>query len=141
MIEKMVNSLPDSVGRVLAELKEEDATQSVWLVGSRANGTARPDSDWDLLVFSSSEPEVAPARLEGVDVIRVGPSRQTFLLEGKGSNYMISFADWQWREINEATARYTDKRFIEYPPAARDVAEPVFSRTERKAYRLWLKQA
>jgi len=25
--------------------------QSVWLIGSRANGTARPDSDWDFLAF------------------------------------------------------------------------------------------
>jgi predicted nucleotidyltransferase len=29
--------------------------ESVWLIGSRANETARDDSDWDLLVFASRE--------------------------------------------------------------------------------------
>jgi predicted nucleotidyltransferase len=29
--------------------------ESVWLIGSRANETARDDSDWDLLVFGSRE--------------------------------------------------------------------------------------
>jgi predicted nucleotidyltransferase len=26
--------------------------EGIWLLGSRANGTARPDSDWDLLAFA-----------------------------------------------------------------------------------------
>jgi hypothetical protein len=29
--------------------------QEVWLFGSRANDTARPDSDWDLLVWSNED--------------------------------------------------------------------------------------
>ncbi|MBC7932529.1 MAG: nucleotidyltransferase domain-containing protein [Rubrivivax sp.] len=139
MVEELLNSLPDSVLNVLAELKEEVSTESIWLVGSRANQTSTPHSDWDLLVFSSVEPEVVPARRKDVDVIRVGPSRQTFLLEGKGSDFMLSFADWRWREIDEVNAIYVGRRFIDYPPGARDAGDPVFSETEQPAYRVWSK--
>ena len=37
-----------------------DGGDSVWLTGSRVRGTARPDSDWDLLVitpYGPSRPE------------------------------------------------------------------------------------
>jgi predicted nucleotidyltransferase len=27
----------------------------IWLIGSRANGTARIDSDWDLLIFGNEQ--------------------------------------------------------------------------------------
>ncbi len=135
-----LDTLPDYVLKVTVELKEEEATESIWLVGSRANQTSTPHSDWDLLVFSSVEPQVVPARCESVDVIRVGPSRQTFLLEGKGSDFMLSFVDWQWREIDETSATYVGKRFIEYPPGARDASEPVFSQTEQPAYCMWSKR-
>jgi hypothetical protein len=121
----------------LAELREEVFTESIWLVGSRANQTSTPNSDWDLLVFSSVEPEVVPARCEDVDVIRVGPSKQTFLLEGRGSDFLLSFADWRWCEIDEVRAIYTGKKFINYPPGARDASDPVYIETKQSAYRLW----
>ena len=35
---------------------------SVWLTGSRVRGDARPDSDWDVLVYSSDAPS-APGEL------------------------------------------------------------------------------
>lgn len=137
---ELLDSLPEPVLRVLAELSQEPSTESVWLVGSRANQSATVHSDCDLLVFSSAEPEVVPARCEYVDVIRVGPSRQVCLLEGKGSDYILSFADWQWREADDATATYLGKRFIDYPPGARDTSDPVYSRTEQRAYRVWHEQ-
>jgi predicted nucleotidyltransferase len=71
--------------------------ESIWLVGSRASKTAATKSDWDLLVFASVEPEVVPAKCEDVDVIRVGSSRETFLLEGKGLDFLLPFSDWWWR--------------------------------------------
>ena len=140
MAEELLNSLPDSVLKVVAELKAEVSTESIWLVGSRANQTSTPNSDWDLLVFSNTEPEVVPARYSYVDVIRVGPSRQIFLLEGKGSDFILSFADWQWRQTDEANAVYVGKRFIDYPTGVRDASDPVYSETEQPAYCIWTKQ-
>ena len=35
-------------------LRHDDATWSVWLFGSRARGTARADSDWDVALITSS---------------------------------------------------------------------------------------
>lgn len=33
-------------------IQELDPQAEVWLFGSRARGDARPDSDWDLLIFT-----------------------------------------------------------------------------------------
>ena len=35
-------------------IKKYPTIREVWLFGSRANGTATPNSDWDLLAFSDS---------------------------------------------------------------------------------------
>ena len=32
---------------------QHPSIESIWLFGSRTNGTYRPDSDWDLLVFGT----------------------------------------------------------------------------------------
>ena len=39
-----------------------DGGNSVWLTGSRVRGDARPDSDWDVLVYSPDAPS-APEEL------------------------------------------------------------------------------
>ena len=38
--------------RIKQNVLEVDPRAEVWLYGSRARGTARPDSDWDVLVLS-----------------------------------------------------------------------------------------
>jgi predicted nucleotidyltransferase len=45
--------LADYVDTVLAIVG--DGAESLWLFGSRANNKARPDSDWDLILFSNVE--------------------------------------------------------------------------------------
>jgi Nucleotidyltransferase domain. len=137
VIEELLNTLPDFVLRVLSDFKEE-STESVWLVCSRANQTATPNSDWDLLVFSSIEPEVVSPRGQHVDVIRVGPSRQV-LLEGQEIIFKHSFTVWQWREIDEVEATYVGKKFINDSLVAHDYNDPRYSKTEQLAYLLWAK--
>ncbi len=49
---------------------------SVWLVGSRANCTERPESDWDLLVFADNDSfdamrGDADLRAPGIDLLVV----------------------------------------------------------------------
>ena len=38
------------IGPLLALIEERCRPVAIWLFGSRARGTARPESDWDLLV-------------------------------------------------------------------------------------------
>ena len=84
----------------------------VWLIGSRANGTARENSDWDLLVFGSAD---LLARLEGqsmvedVDVLVVvdrdrlqSPWKRTT----DGVVKSGSLAGWKWTRKSEREATY-----------------------------------
>jgi len=48
----MVNELHHYVRGLVSEFRR---IKSVWLIGSRANGEERQDSDWDLLVFADEE--------------------------------------------------------------------------------------
>ena len=108
-------SLPQHVLDVLKALTEQAETLEVWLIGSRANNTAGPDSDWDLLVFSSAEPTPIATRQPGVDVIHVGPSGQ-FLLEGQLEVMTRPFASFVWRPSENETATYTALRLIDFAP-------------------------
>ena len=54
----MNNKLHDMIAdkmmreKIKANVMEVDPTVEVWLYGSRSKGTAREDSDWDVLVLS-----------------------------------------------------------------------------------------
>jgi hypothetical protein len=46
--------LEEAIQRYVSELVSAyPDIESVWLIGSRANGTSRPESDWDLIAFGS----------------------------------------------------------------------------------------
>jgi predicted nucleotidyltransferase len=53
----MIN--PDDRAALLAFVDENvpAGCLSVWLTGSRANGTQRPDSDWDVLALHPDAPD------------------------------------------------------------------------------------
>lgn len=105
----LIESLPDFVRTVVNELVATASTQSIWLVGSRANDDAHEGSDWDLLVFSNNEPQqTARKRSPGVDVINVGPSG-AWNLEGESD--VLDFADWRWRQESATAATYISKDF------------------------------
>lgn len=52
----------EPVRPVVDRLVERYDPEEIWLFGSRAEGRARPDSDWDLLVVLPDD--VPPARLD-----------------------------------------------------------------------------
>ena len=62
---------PEFVTEVLEELIDERETQSIWFIGSRANGRERPDSDWDFIAFVSNDVNERSTRNKNVDIIRV----------------------------------------------------------------------
>ncbi len=50
-----VPPIPDDIRAYLNPLVRQFSIESVWLIGSRANGTSRPDSDWDFLGFATKD--------------------------------------------------------------------------------------
>lgn len=111
----------------------------IWLIGSRANGNARIDSDWDLLMFADSEtfleitkrPEF---KQPGVDLLVVydnlhfqepwpesadGYEPKTGALRGLG--------EWDWERISDVDATYTGTKVINGMPTMQT----------KKAIRLW----
>ena len=132
----MHHELPASATAIVGELSRDDDTQSIWLVGSRANAYARPDSDWDLLVFSLRSPAPCPRRSEGIDVIHVGPEN-TFLLEGKGNEFILPFANWNWRQESTLGATYNSQDFPVLPEIYDVSDHPPVSCVCRQAIKLW----
>jgi hypothetical protein len=128
------------VALAVAELAAEPSTREIWLFGSRANGTATEESDWDLLVFTDEDPRpVAARRLKiKIDILRVGPSGQA-LLEGETEGHRLEFADFSWLRVSGKCASYLDKKLNDYVELqAQDADSPrVQRRLRRKAELLW----
>lgn len=58
--------------------------ESVWLTGSRVRGDARPDSDWDVMVFSPYAP------LDPADLFVKANQTSRFLLHGGATELFIA---------------------------------------------------
>lgn len=101
-----INEFPAQVFEVLNALISEKETESIWFVGSRANGTERPDSDWDFIVFVCDKLSERRARHSQIDIIRVDQNG-SYLLEGQPIELSGQFKTWQWREIEPGRATYT----------------------------------
>lgn len=93
-IEKLTEQYPD--------------INSIWLFGSRANGTAKEISDWDLFVFGSEQYLVSlrnnsSLKNDSVDILFVV----------NGDDFVSPWADkqgtlseWQWMETSSCEAKY-----------------------------------
>jgi hypothetical protein len=131
-------SLPPYVNRVIDDLKNEEPIESIWLVGSRANGKEKESSDWDILAFSGNKPCVTKQHHKNIDIIIVGPSKK-ILLEGQSIESMNSFSSWSWPEKHDRTATYVGRKFIKYPSGIRNISDPVYEESTNDAYCLWSK--
>ena len=90
---------------------------SVWLIGSRANGRAKPDSDTDLLVFGSPAFLAAArahlSRSVNVDVLVVTDGDK---FEDVWETKSGSLSSWHWKQKSAETATYNGTKFIPDPP-------------------------
>lgn len=130
-------NLPDYVHRVISELVADASVYKIWLVGSQANGTASPISDWDLLVFSDREPIFREERRSDVDVIWKGPSQT----QREGGSIQIDFAKFQWAEKDDGTADYVGYKFIEFEyGVARDASTSPVLRPPQNAILIWARK-
>lgn len=82
---------------------------NVWLLGSRANGTARDNSDWDFLVFSSTEiyEEVknnTAFHREDVDLLLVGEDGEFSKPFGQPKGG--SLTKWKWIQVSDVLSHY-----------------------------------
>jgi predicted nucleotidyltransferase len=137
-------SVDQKIRSYLIRLTDEyPKIESVWLFGSRANGTYSDDSDWDFFVFadknilnklrgdsSLNDPKIdllvvydgnnfeAPCQERGREN---DPPKQGSLTGG--------FHSWKWKQISETEAEYTEVRDIE--GSARQEFE------QKKAMRIW----
>lgn len=133
--------LPPCVRAAVIAIAADTDTREVWLIGSQANGTATPESDWDLLVMSAREPVVTEKRFEGIDVLHLGPSGK-LLLEGMSSSHELQFTDFRWVITSPTTAAYRGMRFIPVEPGVgRDIADPRVIYQPALGALLWSREA
>ena len=103
----MKNELPPFVWNVVDDLKKNASIKSIWLIGSRANNSAREDSDWDLLVFVDEELSPVNRSDSRVDVIRVD-TNEKYLTDGKSADHINPF-NWNWNDSENGEATHTKR--------------------------------
>ena len=108
--------------------------KEIWLLGSRANGTAREESDWDLLVLGSEETLRAlqtDTSLHHPNVDCLVATNQEFVNAWGEKVKSGSMPAWEWTRLNDFFAEYTEKKWKDAVDGA-----GVISR-RRKAVQLW----
>ena len=112
---------------------------AIWLFGSRANGTARVGSDWDLLVFggeSAHECLAAASHLHRADVdCLVMRGADEFSNAWGAKPKSGSLSGWEWKQVSEIAARYTEVK----PRGRGDNFNMVL--TPREAQLIWSREA
>ena len=98
------------------------AIREVWLFGSRANGTAREDSDWDYLAFGDwavldALRLDARFRRKDVDLLIVtnGERFETPWLKPTGLNWGSMKDDFEalrWKQLSPTAATYTATKSV-----------------------------
>ena len=92
------------------------AIESIWLIGSRANGTDLPTSDWDIVAFSgdqllsdlSADKEI---HLPEVDLLVVLSDLDTFERPW-GESKSGSLSGWSWTQTGSDTATYIGTKWV-----------------------------
>ena len=131
--------LPRTVSGVVENLKSDESITQIWLIGSQANNSASPESDWDLLVFSTRESVLSFDPKPQVDVLWKGPSGRVLLL-GMPESYSLLFSDFQWKLIGPGKAMYRGRRFVDIPNEVKDASEQPQVMLIQSAVCLWDRQ-
>ena len=128
--------IPTTVCDVVSAIVNADsAVSEIWLIGSRANGEGRSNSDWDLLVFGGPQTLEALKHKEGPNLtqfdILVVYNGDDFKgpLESEQRYKSGSLSGWEWYRLSEAEAEYTGTH--------RDHEEIRTVSRRLKAHRLW----
>jgi len=118
-------------------MKHPSVTE-MWLLGSRANGTAKATSDWDILAFADESTFNALRdhhELQHPDVdLLVVKSADGRFEKPWGRTKSGTLEKWQWNRLSETEATYRSTKFVPDPGEAHhgDFHEQIL-----KAVRLW----
>ena len=87
---------------------------SVWLIGSRANGTATPKSDWDFIAFGT------PDSLEFLRrAVHLHREDTDFFVVTNGDDFAAawgathktgSLKEWEWKQDSDSLSWYTGSK-------------------------------
>jgi predicted nucleotidyltransferase len=97
--------------------------QSIWLFGSRANGTSKADSDWDYLAFGTAETlshirAAVSLHREDTDFFVVADGNEFHAAWGDVSK-SGSLVEWEWAALSESLAEYTQTKYLEQDDESR----------------------
>ena len=115
---------------------------SVWLIGSRANGRATENSDTDLLVFGTSDfflsikNEIAAPNKIDCLIVTDGNNFQDPWQEKSGS-----LESFKWQQLTDCHAEYIGTKWVPDEESSKEFDAEMGDSVERKesAFRLWPK--
>lgn len=133
--------LPSHVTEFIADLASlTSASVQVWLIGSRANGRARTDSDTDLLIFGPD------GFIDKVRAKMQQPAETDCLIIYDGDNYRDPWQDKTgslsqlgWKQVDHTTATYVATKWVSDAESSDELGADlgcVESHRER-AWRVW----
>jgi hypothetical protein len=98
-------------GYISSLTRDHPGITELWLFGSRANNTARPDSDWDLLAFANPrtlDELGANTHYQQPDVDLLVVLDGDEFREPWGDNPKRGWlTEWEWTRISATEASYT----------------------------------
>lgn len=124
-IAEYANSLSHACSEIVA----------IWLIGSRANGTASDTSDWDFLVYGGSTTlDCLKSHEEfhrsDVDCLVLVDAR---FENAWGKRKSLTLAELNWKDTCESQAMYTEAKWSDQEGSAGVVSR------RRRAVRVWKK--
>jgi predicted nucleotidyltransferase len=108
---------------------------SIWLIGSRANGTATESSDWDFVAFGTEATldflrEATLLHREKIDFLVV-TNGEDFRAAWGEVDKSGSLSEWKWEVLSEGKSEYMQSKSIEREGGSRVVV------TQCPAIRVW----
>jgi predicted nucleotidyltransferase len=133
-LEPMPLTVTDFRAFVVA-VAQAPSVAAIWLIGSRANGTERGESDWDLLVFGTQQTLAFLAssgslHKSEVDLLVVTNGDDFQAAWGERSKHG-SLSEWQWQQVSETEAQYMQAKWQEREEGSGVVV------SQSRAVRVW----
>ena len=110
-------NITEEIQEYLSEIVSNiSGIREIWLIGSRANGTAQDNSDWDFLVFGNS---AALDKLKSM--IEYNREYIDFLVVYNGDDFIEPWGEspksgslkkWEWKRTSDYSAEYKQIKFI-----------------------------
>jgi len=136
-----LNQLPIHAQGFISELSSiEPQPDSIWLIGSQANGRATESSDTDLLIFGS-EALYREAK-EKTDA----PIKVDCLIVTDGNNYQDpwqkksgSIEKLKWQQVTESTAKYVGAKWVPDEESSTELGANMGNliKLNESAFRVW----